>query len=220
MFASPIDAEESFKTEVPTNGNAMAAYMMAVGLWVAGLAFCVILEPSKKKIGRHPAVEWLKQIVELCILAIMQALVMVFALMLFNGFEPKYLGTVIVIACISSIAFLIFEYTVNYFIGIVGDFLLLVVMVVQLSGCAGTYPLELSPVFYQLINPYLPFSYTVHGFRSGIASGQSITVDIIFMAVLSAIFAGLLLIGFVRRCRTTENYEESAHPTFAAESKA
>ena len=214
MFASPIDAEESFETSVPTNGNAMAAYMMAVGLWVSGLAFCVILDPNKKKINGRPAAEWGKQIAELCVLAVIQAFIMVFALMLFNGFEPRYLGTILLIASLSSIAFLILEYTANYFLGLLGDFLLLVIMVIQLSGCAGTYPKELSSAFYQIINPFLPFSYAVHGFRSGIASGQSIVPDVLFMVLMGVIFAGLLLIGFVKKYQKTKlvsskaNYED------------
>ena len=50
MFSEPVNATESFETAVSANGNAMAAYMMAVGLWVAGLAFCVMLSPYDQKI--------------------------------------------------------------------------------------------------------------------------------------------------------------------------
>ncbi|MCQ2418062.1 MAG: YhgE/Pip domain-containing protein [Oscillospiraceae bacterium] len=201
MFSSPVNSIESFCTEVPTNGNAMAAYMMAVGLWVAGLAFCIILEPQKRKIGENATLDWAKQVGELCGLAIAQAVVMVLLLKVFNGFAPQYLGNTILVACVASVAFLLLEYTVNYCAGVIGDFLLLVFMVIQLSGCAGTYPKELSDVFYQLINPLLPFTYTVHGFRSGIASGLSIAADILMLATLGIISAIVLLVGFRIRCR-------------------
>lgn len=199
MFASPVESSETFCTTVATNGNAMAAYMMAVGLWVAGLAFCIILDPKKRKISNNPVGDWTKQSLELCGLAVAQAVVMVILLRVFNGFEPMYLGRTLLVACVSSIAFLIFEYTVNYFGGVIGDFILLVLMVIQLSGCAGTYPKELSGSFYQAINPFLPFTYVVHGFRSGIASGQSIARDVAFMGIMAVVFAAFLLVGFIER---------------------
>lgn len=217
MLSAPVESEETFAAPVATNGNAMAAYMMAVGLWVAGLAFCVMLSPHEQKIkGTSVAKAWAEQLGKLWGLAILQALIMVFALMLFNGFRPDHLMTVLVIACLSSIAFLTLEYCVNFHLGIVGSFLLLVFMVLQLSGCAGTYPKELSSGFYQAINPLMPFTYTVHGFRSGIASGLSITTDCIVLAVIAIAFAGLLLLGFHSRLRQQET-QDLEQETISAE---
>jgi putative membrane protein len=221
MMSAPISSEETFAAPVETNGNAMAAYMMAVGLWVAGLAFCVMLSPHDQKIkGLNAKKAWAGQIVKLWGLAILQALIMVFALMLFNGFRPDDLMTVILIACLSSIAFLTLEYCVNFYLGIVGSFVLLVFMVLQLSGCAGTYPKELSNGFYQFINPLMPFTYTVHGFRSGIASGLSVTSDCIVLSAIAIVFAGLLLIGFSSRqkkqeAQNTEQVKVSGNPIHA-----
>lgn len=201
MFASPVESSETYCTPVESNGNAMAAYMMAVGLWVAGLAFCIILDPNKRKVSGNPVAEWLKQTGELTGLALAQAVLMIVLLQLINGFSPMYTGRAILVACVSSAAFLILEYTVNFYGGVIGDFILLVFMVIQLSGCAGTYPKELSDGFYQNINPYLPFTYTVHGFRSAIASGQDVTKDIVFMAMIIIVFSALLLVGFISRSK-------------------
>ena len=124
-----------------------------------------------------------------------------------NGFQPEYTGKTLIIACLASIAFLTLEYCVNFFLDIIGDFILLVFMVLQLSGCAGTYPLELSDKFYQVLNPFMPFTYTVHGFRSGIASGLDITTDCVVLAVIAVVFAGLLLVGFRKRAKKEQESE-------------
>lgn len=209
MFSSPVESQEIFASKVANNGNAMAAYMMAVGLWVAGLAFCVMLSPHDQKIkGRNAGHAWAMQLGKLWALAIIQALLMILFLSLFNGFAPENLAKTMIVACISSIAFLTMEYCVNYLMGIVGSFVLLVFMVLQLSGCAGTYPKELSVQFYQWINPFMPFTYTVHGFRSGIASGQDITLDCIVLAVIAVVFAGVLLVGFHARFKRQGEVEE------------
>lgn len=124
-----------------------------------------------------------------------------------NDFQPEYMGKTLIIACLASVAFLTLEYCVNFFLDIIGDFILLVFMVLQLSGCAGTYPLELSDKFYQVLNPFMPFTYTVHGFRSGIASGLDITTDCVVLAVIAVVFAGLLLVGFRKRAKKEQESE-------------
>jgi putative membrane protein len=63
-------------------------------------------------------------------------------------------------------------------------------MVLQLSGAAGTYPLELSGEFYQKIHPYMPFTYTVNAFRSTTANGLDISHD---MTILCSIFVVFLV---------------------------
>lgn len=217
MFSNPVTPTESFETEVPTNGNAMAAYMMSVGLWVSGLAFCVMLSPYHQKIkGKNAAKAWGLTLGKLWGLGILQALIMILCLSLFNNFEPEYMGKTVIIACLASVAFLTLEYCVNFFLDIIGDFILLVFMVLQLSGCAGTYPLELSDRFYQILNPFMPFTYTVHGFRSGIASNQDITTDCIVLAVLALVFAGLLMIGFRARLKKQEEETEPAETASAS----
>ena len=130
---------------------------------------------------------------------------MILCLSWFNGFQPEYMGKTLIIACLASIAFLTLEYCINFFLDIIGDFILLVFMVLQLSGCAGTYPLELSDKFYQVLNPFMPFTYTVHGFRSGIASGLDITTDCVVLAVIAVVFAGLLLAASVSVPRKNRN---------------
>ena len=208
MFSAPVMTNETYETAVPTNGNAMAAYMMSVGLWVSGLAFCVMLSPYHQKIGNRKAGKaWLLTLAKLWAMGLLQAVLMILCLSWINGFQPEYMGKTLIIACLASIAFLTLEYCVNFFLDIIGDFILLVFMVLQLSGCAGTYPLELSDKFYQVLNPFMPFTYTVHGFRSGIASGLDITTDCVVLAVIAVVFAGLLLAGFRKRAKKEQESE-------------
>ena len=65
----------------------------------------------------------------------------------------------------------------------------------------------------------MPFTYTVHGFRSGIASGLDVTTDCVVLAVIAVVFAGLLLVGFHARLKKQEEEEEPAE-TIASSKKA
>ena len=110
MFSAPVMTNETYETAVPTNGNAMAAYMMSVGLWVSGLAFCVMLSPYHQKIGNRKAGKaWLLTLAKLWAMGLLQAVLMILCLSWINGFQPEYMGKTLIIACLASIAFLTLE---------------------------------------------------------------------------------------------------------------
>ena len=72
--------------------------------------------------------------------------------------------------------------------GKIGEFILLVFMVINLGGSAGTYPLETSSAIFKAIHPFVPFTYSVDGFRKVISMPNvSISYEII-------VFIGIIVI--------------------------
>lgn len=194
QFADPVDAEETQITEVRNNGHAMAAYMMSVGLWVACIAFC-IMYPLTEYSGELKSGFrwWLSKAAVIYPIAVGMAGVMVGMLCLINGFRPVELGETILVACIASMAFMSIMYFFNVLFGKVGSFIMLIFMVVQLAGSAGTYPIELSGSFVAKIHKWLPFSYTVDAFRATIAGGSKIGSAVVVLSVLTAVFTAMTL---------------------------
>lgn len=209
MFASPVQATETYETAVPNNGHAMAAYMMAVGLWVGCLAFCIMFSPKEERVRcKNGTVEFFKRLPVVWAIAIVQAILMVLLLHLFNGFEPAAFGRTILVAILTSLAFMSVVYCLNVYFGKIGSFILLVFMVLQLSGSAGTYPSELSAHFFRAIKPFMPFTYTVHAFRSTIASGLSITTDCLVFLGMIVVFSGLTILGLRLQLKHQEAVEK------------
>lgn len=99
---------------------------------------------------------------------------MIFMLKWILGFEPQYLGKTILVAVVASMAFMSVMYFFNVCFGKVGSYLMLIFMVLQLGGSAGTYPLELSSDFYHMIHEHMPFTYSVKAFRATISTGNEI----------------------------------------------
>ena len=87
MFAAPIDAEETQITEVADNGHAMAPYMMSVGLWVGCIAFS-LMYPLTSYAGQMKSGFrwWISKASVLYLTAVLQAVVMIGALHIFDGF--------------------------------------------------------------------------------------------------------------------------------------
>ncbi len=202
MIAAPVDDDEAKMTEVPNNGHAMAPYMMSVGLWVGALAFC-LMYPLTKYNGKLKSgfAWWGSKASVLYPLALLQGVLVIFLLHVFDGFTPAQMGKAVAFACLTSVAFTSIMYFFNISLGKVGSFLMLVFMVIQLAGSAGTYPVQLSPAFVSKIHAWVPFTYSVDAFRSVICAGESIRTPVIVMCVITIVFTILTIIEFQFRTR-------------------
>ena len=197
MFAAPLEIEEEQVTYVADNGHAMAPYMMSVGLWVGCIAFCLMYPltscPGKPGFGVK---WWLSKASVLAVTAVLQAAVMLGALAFFDGFEPERAALTALTACTASVAFMSVMYFFTSLLGRVGSFLMLVFMVVQLAGSAGTYPLEISGSFVPYLHKWVPFTYTVTAFRSTISGGEDISGCLFFLLALTVVFTVLTVLEF------------------------
>lgn len=186
MLASPIAIEHQEISTVSNNGHAMAPYMMSVALYVAAMAF-TLMYPLLNNI--HEAKSgfkyWLSKASVMYSISTIQAIVMVAILMLVNGLQPKQVVTTFIFACLVSAAFMAMIVFLNITLGKIGSFLVLVFMVLQLGGAAGTYPLETSSAFYKVLHPLMPFSYSVNGFRHVLSMDWFASGDaLIFFGIL------------------------------------
>ena len=205
MFAAPLEIEEEQVTYVADNGHAMAPYMMSVGLWVGCIAFCLMYPltscPGKPGSGVK---WWLSKASVLAVTAVLQAVVMLGALAFFDGFEPERAALTALTACAASVAFMSVMYFFTSLLGRVGSFLMLVFMVVQLAGSAGTYPLEISGSFVPYLHKWVPFTYTVTAFRSTISGGEDISGCLFFLLALTVVFTVLTVLEFRIRAARIE----------------
>jgi len=202
MFAAPVDTEETQITEVANNGHAMAPYMMSVGLWVGCIAFS-LMYPLTSYAGQMKSGFrwWISKASVLYLTALLQAVVMIGALHVFDGFTPVETGKTVLVACAASLAFMSVMYFFTSLLGRVGSFLMLIFMVIQLAGSVGTYPYELSGSFVPYLHDWVPFTYTVEAFRSTISGGESIRGCLIFLLILFLVFTGLTILEFTVRAR-------------------
>lgn len=212
MFADPIDTAEVQMSKVENNGHAMAAYMMSVGLWVCCLAFC-LMYPLTEYHGKlkNGLTWWLSKESVLALLAATSAVVLVVCLHVFNGFEPVRWQETILAAVIAAEAFMAIMYFFNVLLGKVGSFLMLIFMVLQLAGSAGTYPIELSGRLAQKLHWYVPFTYTVEAFRSTISGGGPIRNYLIYLIMLFFLFSGMTIVLFQVRARRLKEGKQTLY---------
>ncbi|MGN0368838.1 MAG: YhgE/Pip family protein [Wujia sp.] len=202
MFSDPVDTREETITKVENNGHAMAAYMMSVGLWVGCLAFCLMYPlVSYKGKFKNGFAWWASKAVVAGPVAILMAVVLMMILTIALGFEPVSWFKTLGVAMVTAVAFMTIMYFFNVCMGKVGSFLMLAFMVLQLTGSAGTYPIEVSGPLANALHAFMPFTYTVNAFRSVIAGGQSIRGELEVLFAISIVFTLLTIVMFEIRGR-------------------
>ena len=200
QMSTPVDTTKKEITNMPNNGHAMAPYMMSVALYVACMALSLMYPFGKGMTTTDsPAKFLLAKATVMVPLSIVQALILYFSLKGFCGFTPARPGLCLAFMLLLSLAFMAFIAFLAIAFGRIGEFIALIFMVFNLGASAGTYPLETAPHWYKVLHPFVPFTYSVNGFRSVIANATAVpTTEILF-------FVGLLVVSviltylFVRR---------------------
>lgn len=212
MISSPVKSNETKISNVENNGHAMAAYMMCVGLWVLCIAFCIMYPLTE----HHGTIKsgfswWLSKAGVAYLVALVAAYAMIGSLQLFLHFEPTELLNTFLVAGITAIAFMSILYFFNVWLGKVGSFLMLIFMVVQLAGSAGTYPIEISGDFVATIHKWLPFSYAVDAFRGTISGNGNILEVTIVLLSIAVIFTLLTIMMFNIRAKMIKNNKKGLY---------
>lgn len=212
MISSPVKSNETKISNVENNGHAMAAYMMCVGLWVFCIAFCIMYPLTE----HHGTIKsgfswWLSKAGIAYLVALVAAYAMIGSLQLFLHFEPTELLNTFLVAGITAIAFMSILYFFNVWLGKVGSFLMLIFMVVQLAGSAGTYPIEISGDFVATIHKWLPFSYAVDAFRDTISGNGNILEVTIVLLSIAIIFTLLTIMMFNIRAKMIKNNKKGLY---------
>lgn len=214
MFSNPVEIEEEKLTEVENNGHGMAAYMMSVGLWVGCLAFC-LMYPLTKYHGnfRNGFEWWFSKAAVAAPVGLCMVLVLMLIMSAFLGFTPGSMLKTIIVGLAAVTAFMCIQYFFDILFGKVGSFLMLIFMVLQLTGSAGTYPIEISGHLAQSLHDWMPFTYSVNGFRAAIASGQTvgITKEVAVLAGIAVVFTILTIIVFEIRGRLIQQNKKMVY---------
>ena len=199
QMSTPVDTEKKELTNMPNNGHAMAPYMMSVALYVACMALSLMYPFGKGMTTTDSPVKFLLAKATVMVpLSIVQALILYFSLKGFCGFTPARPGLCLAFMLLLSLAFMAFIAFLAIAFGRIGEFIALIFMVFNLGASAGTYPLETAPHWYKVLHPFVPFTYSVNGFRSVIANAAAVPTTEIFFFVGLLVVSALLTYLIVR----------------------
>ncbi|MET0787579.1 MAG: YhgE/Pip domain-containing protein, partial [Paenisporosarcina sp.] len=171
MASSPVDVTKSAVNHVPNYGTGFAPYFLSLGLFVGALMISIVFPLIQSALPPTSGWAWAtSKMVVLGVIGVIQALLAVAILLFGLGLEPVNLGWFIVTAIITSFTYLAIVQMLVSILGDSGRFVAILLLILQLTTSAGTFPLELIPQPLQIFNQWLPMTYSVQGFKAAISS--------------------------------------------------
>ncbi|HEM4284887.1 TPA: YhgE/Pip domain-containing protein [Streptococcus suis] len=167
--SQPVTLEHSDQDDVKTNGVGMAPYMVSVALMVAALSANVIFVKHIDNRSYKNRWDWAKGKLLLNGTIASLAAVILYGVLRLIGIEPAHPMATLGLILLASWVFMALVTALVGWNNRFGSFASLILLLLQLGSSAGTYPIELSPRFFQVIQPYLPMTYSVSGLRQTIS---------------------------------------------------
>ncbi|MFR3173593.1 MAG: YhgE/Pip domain-containing protein [Clostridium sp.] len=209
-LTSPVELEENSLYPMRNYGTAMTPFYSVLSLWVGMTLLVSMFSAEAHGEYNHMEVYFGKLLLFLTI-GMTQALIVALGdlyLLKIYCVNPALFVTGILF---TSITFVAIVYSLVSVFGNVGKVTAIILLVLQVAGSGGTFPIQLTPKFFQIINPFLPFTYAISFARESIGGVvQSVLVkDIVIMliyivvAILISIFLkkpiNNLLSGFTKK---------------------
>ena len=160
-FYSPVKLDRHEIFSVPDYGSDVSPFYLVLSMWVGALITCAMLKPGVAKGTKYSPLEMyfgkLSIFVILSILQVCVTLIGSFILGIYIANVPLFIFSALLV----SVVFMILMYSLVSALGEVGKAIAVVLLVIQISGTGGVYPVQIMGDFFKTMNPYLPMTYAI-----------------------------------------------------------
>lgn len=203
FLSSPVQVETHQVYATENYGSAVSPFYTTLALWVGGLLLTALIKvhPDSPELinGAKPYELFFGRYLLFFVLGQVQAVITVLGDVYLLKIQCLDKGLFMLAACFTSFVFTLLIYALTVSFGDIGKALAVVMVVIQIAGSSGTYPIELLPVFFQKVYIYFPFPYAINAMRETI-SGRYGSDYWQFMGVLLLFVAASLALGlFIRK---------------------
>lgn len=201
FFASLVDVKTKKIYKADSYGVAMTPFYSILAIWVGGVILVSVLslDSKKKKFeGKSEGYIFFRKFIPFFILGQIQALIIVLGDIILLDITPVHPFLMFVTAAISSLVFMMFIYALALSFGYIGKGLVVVLMVLQIAGSSGSFPIEILPDIFNKIYKFFPFPYAINAMREALCGIYKYDF-IIYLGELFLFFIAGLVIGLVVR---------------------
>lgn len=173
MMAQPVEVKEKKVNEVSNYGTGFAPYFLSLGLFVGALLLSIVFPLKEPASIPKSGMNWfISKFSIIGVVGVLQGIVAATVLLLGLGLQVESTFYFYLFTIITSITFVALIQLLVTTLGDPGRFVAIIVLILQLTTSAGTFPLELIPSALQPFNSLLPMTYSVQGFKAVISSGD------------------------------------------------
>ena len=197
--AKSVIIKEEPLNPVPNYGTAFAPYFMSLSLYVGALIIFVgifIDKDEKIKTLSQGSKRKFLRVGIFALIGVAQALILALLLkyalhLTIVNNTAYYMSCILVSMVFISIVEFFFVYLKD-----LGKFLSMMLLILQLTSCAGTFPVETVPKFFRVLYPFMPMTYSVKLFKEAISGYNNATAmnSVLVLVLIFAAFTGLTML--------------------------
>ncbi len=219
FISSPVAIDTVEVYPIENYGSAMSPFYTILAIWVGALILVAIMhvkvEPDQKLHNVKQYQAFFGRYLMFYIVGQLQTLLIVLGNFFFIGIQCKSPFLFWFACSFISFVFTLMMYSLTVAFGNVGEAIAVVIMVLQVAGAGGTFPIEVLPEIYQKLYVFLPFTYGLRAMKECVAGmyGMDYWISLLWLSVFAAVslFIGLVLAIPCRRLN--EKIEESKAKT-------
>lgn len=203
FLAAPVSLKTNQIYKIENYGSSMAPFYSTLSIWIGGIVLVAMLKTGVsakcteglKKVKPHQ--EYLGRYLLFLIVGLMQSTLICLGDLLYLGIQCKHPFLFMLAGWFSSIVYVNIIYTLTVSFGDIGKAVSVVLLVVQVAGSGGTFPIEVAPAFFKAVYPLLPFVHSMAAFRETIGGmyGMTYWVELgkLGIFLILSLILGLLL---------------------------
>lgn len=174
-LAAPVALDRQAVYHIKNYGSAMAPFYTTLSIWVAGIVLAAMLkanvdEADVKALGNPRLHElYLGRYAFFGLLAFAQATLVCAGDLLFFGIQCEHPFQFMLVGWLAGFVFSNMIYTLTVSFGDIGKAIAVVLLVMQVAGSGGTFPIEMTADFFQAVYPFLPFTHAINAMHAAMA---------------------------------------------------
>ncbi|MEV8267879.1 YhgE/Pip domain-containing protein [Microbacterium sp. NPDC076911] len=199
FMATPVEVDQHTIFPTASYGSLMGALFINLSMWIGAFVLVVILKLDVDDEGIPDATERQKYLGRFSLFACI-VLLQTITLSIGNliiGVQHVNVFAFVVTPMLIGLAYLSVIYALSVTFGYIGKGLAIILVILQIPGASGIYPIQLMPEFFQSLYPFFPFTYGIDAMREVISgfAGFAYWRYLGMLAVFAALsfFLGLVL---------------------------
>lgn len=204
FLAAPVSLKTHKVYEIANYGSSMAPFYSVLSIWIGGIVLVAMLKVnvSEKCTEGLENVKlyqvYFGRFITFLIVGLFQSTLIALGDLLYLGIQCEHPFMFLLACWFSSIVFVNIIYTLTVSLGDIGKAVSVILLVVQVAGTGGTFPIEVAPKFFQAVYPLLPFTHSMAALRETVGGmyGMNYWIDLGKLAIFLVIS---LIVGLVLR---------------------
>lgn len=167
FMTSPVKVNQHTLYPVPTYGSGMAPLFTNLSLWIGAFMLIVLIrqEVDTEGVGGLTVRQaYLGRFMLLAMLNMIQALIVSIGVVII-GVQTMSALAFVATSVFIGLVYLSIIYALALSFGYIGKGMALLLVIMQIPGASGIYPIQMMPGFFQALFPLFPFTYGINAMR-------------------------------------------------------